>query len=165
MQNPIKLIYLFNEKANLLNGYDDKRECAFPIEEALEGMGDLSALADRIKGEVGIADSSPKGLSRQIIALANSDGEPDVAEVDRLDKHLDIIVFSFGSIFKLGLSPQEATRALEIVMQANMQKLTAGKDDHGKQRKPDDFVGPEVELQKILDKKRSYDDKKEDRAD
>lgn len=153
MTNPIKDIYKFNKDRGLLDkDYNDKKECAFPIEEALEGMGDLSALADRVKGEVGIADSSPKGLSRQIIALANLDGEPDIADVDRLDKHLDIIVFSFGSIFKLGLSPQDAMNALGIVMKANMTKPSA-KDAEGKVIKQVDFVGPEIELQKLLDKR------------
>lgn len=165
MTNPVKDIYKFNKDRGLLDkDYDDKKECAFPIEEALEGMGDLSALADKLKGEAGIADSSPKGLSRQIIALANMDGEPDVSDVDRLDRHLDIIVFSFGSIFKLGLSPQEAMKALGVVMQANLTKPTA-KDSHGKVIKQDDFVGPEAELQKILNIVGPYDDKKEDRAD
>jgi predicted HAD superfamily Cof-like phosphohydrolase len=148
MISPIKAIYKFNQEAGLLNGYNDKRECAFPIEEALEGF-DLASLAEVISPEV---ENTPKGISRSIINIATNDSEP-LSDVDRLDKHLDIIVFSFGSIFKLGLSPQQAMEALGVVMTANMQKLKAGKDEYGKQKKPEGFVGPEIELQKILDKR------------
>lgn len=138
--NVIKSIYNFNKEAGLLeSGYSDERECAFPIEEALEGFPLIT---------------NPKMYSRQIIADAVT-ADLDISDVDRLDKHLDIIVFSFGSIFKLGLSPQQALQALEIVMQANRQKLSVGTDDHGKQMKPSDFVGPEAKLQEILDKRES----------
>ena len=132
--NPIKKIYKFNEQAGLLfKGYSDERECAFPIEEALE--------QSRFK--------DPKGASRKIV-----DGIFDdivVSDVDRLDKHLDIIVYSLGSIFKLGLSPQDFMKALDIVADKNMEKISAGQDEAGKQRKPEGFTGPEAQLQKILD--------------
>ena len=131
--NPIKQIYKFNEQAGLLNqGYSDQRECAFPIEEAVEQS----------------KMNSPKQFSRD--AVKGIFTEP-VSDVDRLDKHLDIIVYSLGSIFKLGLSPQEAMKALSIVAEKNMEKLNAGQDEAGKQKKPVGFVGPEKELQKILD--------------
>lgn len=144
--NPVKLIYQFNQKAGLLDaGYSDERECAFPIEEALEGFN-IFPLAERFG-----CDPTPKVMSRAF--MSEVDGE--LSDVDRLDKHLDIIVFSFGSIFKLGLTPQQALLALEIVMQANMQKLSAGTDSHGKQQKPTDFVGPEARLQELLDKRTS----------
>lgn len=142
--NPVKMIYDFNRKAGLLDaGYSDERECAFPIEEALEGFN-LLPLAERFG-----CDPSPKLMSRAL--MSEVDGE--LSDVDRLDKHLDIIVFSFGSIFKLGLTPQQALHALEIVMHANMQKLSAGTDAAGKQQKPSDFVVPEAKLQEILDKR------------
>jgi predicted HAD superfamily Cof-like phosphohydrolase len=137
--NPIKLIYKFNKDAGLLqDGYKDERECAFPIEEALEGFPLIE---------------NPKAYSRQIVSDAIS-ADMDISDVDRLDKHLDIIVFSFGSIFKLGLTPQQAMRALEIVMVHNMAKLNMPKDSAGKLTKPDNFKGPEEALQRILDEKR-----------
>jgi len=131
--NPVKQIYAFNKEAGLLSqGYSDERECAFPIEEALEN----SSYKD------------PKNASRK---LTENIFEEEVEDVNRLDKHLDIIVFSLGSIFKLGLSPQEAMKALGVVANKNMEKLTVSTDAEGKQLKPDNFVGPEKELQKILD--------------
>jgi hypothetical protein len=52
---------------------------------------------------------------------------------------------------KLGLNPQEITKALNIVMHANFAKLQCPRDEFGKLTKPADFVGPEAELQKLLD--------------
>lgn len=148
--NPVKMIYDFNRKAGLLEkGYSDEKECAFPIEEALEGFNctELIAQLDLDRRD----EVHPKYISRRIIDLTVND---DISDVDRLDKHLDIIVFSFGSIFKLGLTPQQAIRALEIVMRANLQKLhNKSVDAAGKLTKPTDFVGPEVELQRILDER------------
>ncbi len=144
---PIEMIYDFNDKAGLLTkGYSDEKECAFPIEEALEGL-ELTYLA-RVLGE---HDVTPKNLSRRMTSLTRPLN--NLLDVDRLDKHLDIIVFSFGSIFKLGLTPKEALEALTIVMEANMSKLSVGTDSHGKQMKPVDFVSPEYRLQDILDRR------------
>jgi hypothetical protein len=95
----------------------------------------------------------PKFISRKIVAIAHGDSDSFIADVDRLDKHLDSIVYNFGSIFKLGLSPQQAIKALSIVCDANLTKLSAGQDEHGKQRKPADFVPPEKRLQAILDER------------
>ena len=142
MKNPIKEIYRFNEVAGLLDqGYSDERECAFPIEEALEGFPLIK---------------DPKAYSRQIVSDAIS-SDLDISDLDRLDKHLDIIVFSFGSIFKLGLNAQQATHALNLVMEANMKKVSAGKDSHGKQLKPSDWERTldklNLDLKKILDER------------
>jgi len=136
--NPIKAIYNFNKDAGLLEaGYSDERECAFPVEEALEGF------------ESGLGNGTPKEYSRGLMdELA---GYFEGTDVNRFDKHLDIIVFSLGSLFKLGLSPQQVMRGLSIVADANSQKLKVGVDSHGKQMKPSDFVPPEAKLQKILD--------------
>jgi len=140
--NAIKQIYEFNKQAGLLKQeYLDERECAYPIEEALEGL-DIDYIDT---GHCG----NPKELSRAVTSVIDPDFV--MKDVDRLDKHLDIIVFSLGSIFKLGLNPQEAMKALAIVANKNMEKLKAGQDEAGKQKKPSGFVGPELELQKILD--------------
>jgi len=146
--NPIKQIYKFNQEAGLLaKGYSDDRECAYPIEEALEGFN-----TEELANQIG-CDSvpNPKDISRAIISLTTNEGT--ITDVDRLDKHLDTIVFAFGSIFKLGLTAQDAMTALGIVMEANMTKLTVGTDEFGKQQKPEDFVPPEEKLQKLLDRR------------
>lgn len=152
--NPLKSIYNFNKEAGLLEaGYSDERECAFPIEEALEGFcpGYLNTLGDKLDS---ITANTPKQISRDIVRiLTNDEDQCEITDVDRLDKHLDIIVFSLGSIYKLGLSPQQTMKALGIVAQANLQKLHVGQDAEGKQQKPDDFIGPEAQLQKILDER------------
>ena len=54
---------------------------------------------------------------------------------------------------KLGLTPQQIQRGILAVNRANVQKLGMPRDEHGKLIKPKDFVGPEVELQKILDER------------
>ena len=155
--NPIKQIYRFNKEAGLLDkGYDDKRESAYPIEEMLEtfvnNKGELYFTGvDNPDLPQAFNGSTPKELSRELIKELS--GSTTCKEVDFLDKYLDTIVFSFGSIFKLGVTPQQAMRALEVVMNANMQKLKAGQDSEGKQQKPSDFVGPEEQLQKILDER------------
>ena len=154
--NAIKSIYKFNQECKrpdgsclLESGYSDERECAFPIEEALEGIltEDIQWLAPSVTG------LTPKEFSRYLMNTLAEVAELPLADVDRLDKHLDIIIFSFGSIFKLGLTPQQAIRALSIVCDANLQKLSAGQDEHGKQKKPADFIPPEERLQKILDER------------
>lgn len=76
------------------------------------------------------------------------------AEVDKLDALLDIHFIVVGSMHKLGLTLQQMTAAMEVVYQANNKK-PAIKNAIGKLTKPADFVGPEPELQKILDE-RSY---------
>jgi predicted HAD superfamily Cof-like phosphohydrolase len=150
--NAIKQIHKFNQQAGLLEqGYDDLRECAFPVEEMLEKF-DLTELQQVLL--MGTEKASAKNVSRKIMWYTMGD---EIADVDRLDKHLDAIVFCFGSIFKLGLTPQQAIKALSIVADANMQKLTAGKDSHGKQMKPEGFIPPEEKLQKILDERVNND--------
>ena len=148
--NAIKQVYKFNEDAGLLNqGYDDQRECAFPIEEALEGL-DYGIIASALEnGGLYLADARPKDIGRCIASAASSDAKY-MKDVDRLDKHLDIIIFSLGSIFKLGLSPQQAMKALGIVATANMAKIGADVDEHGKAKKGAYWKAPEPELQKIL---------------
>jgi hypothetical protein len=131
----ISVIYEFNKQAGLLDkGYDDFLESSMSIEEALEGFG----------------LESPKSYSRLIVdGIITS--ETNVSNVDRFDKHLDNLVINFGSLFKLGLSVDQVMRGLDAVMETNMTKLSVGKDEHGKQMKPEGFVGPEEKLQKILD--------------
>ena len=103
--------------------------------------------------------NSPKELSRVIVALSQK-GRPrgpdftcvwnNIPDIERLDKAIDAIVFAVGSIAKLGLTPEQIERAILVVTEANLQKLTMPKDEYGKLTKPADFVGPEVKLQEIL---------------
>jgi predicted HAD superfamily Cof-like phosphohydrolase len=149
MENPIKQIVKFNQDAGLLDrGYDDFLESSFQIEEALEGFNNIHYLA----GTVDAADSSPKEVARKIVSIARfaQEGIPDV---DRLDKAIDAVVFAVGSMAKLGLNSQQITRAINVVMRCNNQKLGMPKDEHGKLIKPPDFEGPEPELQCILDER------------
>lgn len=149
----IKSIYKFNQECKrpdgsclLDQGYDDTKEAAFSIEEMLEGFN-LNMLQKLLLMD---ETTTPKDVSRKIMSHING---THMTDVDRLDKHLDSIIYNFGSIFKLGLTPQQALRALSIVCEANLQKLTAGQDEHGKQRKSEGFVPPEARLQALLDER------------
>ena len=148
------LVYDFNDKAGLIKaGYDDFRESAFQIEEALEGFGNLPKLSSLVlveDVESGYSNYTPKDISRAIVDLVNVK-DTCIPDVYRLDKAIDAIVFAVGSIAKLGLTPSQIREAISVVTKANLQKLGMPKDEFGKVIKPDNFVGPEVELQKILD--------------
>ena len=76
-----------------------------------------------------------------------------ITDVDRLDKACDAIVYAVGSIAKLGLSAQQVTQALNIVMDANQAKLGCPKDEFGKLMKPANFPNPEPRLQALLDQR------------
>lgn len=153
-------IYDFNLKAGLLDQpYNDFLESSFQIEEALEGFSDLPKLAERVLAKdlaTGYENYTPKDVSRAIVALARMDGEVTeyLADVDRLDKAIDALVFAVGSMAKLKLTPEQITRAISVVTQANLQKLSMPKDEFGKLQKPADFVGPEAQLQFILDERK-----------
>lgn len=153
----VQQIYDFNKQAGLLEkGYDDFLESSFQIEEALEGFGDLPYLQVRLhsEGEHYEELCNPKEISRQIIRLAEMDSKPtNIPDVDRLDKACDAVVFAIGSMAKLGLTPAQIIEAMNIVTEANLQKLSMPKDEHGKLTKPANFVGPETKLQAILDKR------------
>ena len=149
MLNPIKRITQFNQDAGLLGkGYDDFLESSFQIEEALEGFENLHML----NSELGCNYTTPKELSRHIVMLAKSSNP--LSDVDRLDKACDSVVYAIGSMAKLGLSAQEITQALNIVMDKNFEKLKNKKyDAEGKLLKDPSFVGPEAQLQLLLDKR------------
>ena len=145
--NFVTQIYQFNLQAGLLDsGYDDFLESSFQIEEALEGFEDDNGdiYIDNFRG-------SPKEVARDI--LFTNKRESTIPDVDRLDKACDAIVFALGSIFKLGLSPAQATRALNMVMMHNFRKLSMPKDSFGKLTKPANFEGPEASLQALLNER------------
>jgi predicted HAD superfamily Cof-like phosphohydrolase len=156
MENPIKSIYKWQVEAGLADRpYDDFLESSFQIEEALEGFN-LEVLGDTLTHNKNL---SPKDISR-VIVDHTVDESTNLPDVDRFDKAIDAVVFAIGSMAKLGLSPQQIQRGLLVVNHANMQKLGMPVDEHGKKIKPEGFVGPEEELQKILDERKSNDKKK-----
>ena len=160
MQNKKQLFELFegichiNEKVwgNHAGSYEDEKESAYQIEEALEGFNltwlhrDLGMENRDENNEV-----NAKDVSRDIMESV-MEYNITIADVDRFDKALDAIYFAIGSMHKLGLSPHNIVEGLAIVHQANLQK-TGKKDSEGKVGKPADFVPPEELLQLILDKR------------
>ena len=148
MGNFVQEIYDFNKRAGLLeNGYSDFLESSFQIEEALEGFN-IEEVSQNTT-DYQFKTSSAKELARYILEHEQFTG----SDVDRLDKAIDAIIFAVGSIAKLGLNVEQIYRAIGAVTEANLQKLTMPKDEHGKLTKPADFVGPETELQRILDER------------
>ena len=151
MTNVLKDIYAWQvETGNASKPYDDWLECSFQVEEALEGF-DLSILAEVTKCD----SKKPKELSRHIVKLAMEQSkiypQSELTDVQRADKHADGIVYHIGSLAKLGLDLHGIVKVLAAVNKANKQKLGMARDSAGKLLKPDDFVGPEPEIQKILD--------------
>ena len=157
-------IYDFNLKAGLLDKpYNDFLESSFQIEEALEGFDPnrlrrLYSLLTSLTKSVELSeefDVTPKDVSREVVARVNKSttGDNNIPDVERLDKAIDALVFAVGSMAKLKLTPEQITRAISVVTQANLQKLSMPKDEFGKLTKPADFVGPEVQLQSILDER------------
>lgn len=145
-------VYEFNKKSKLLDpGYSDIRETAYGIEEMLEGFN-LGVVANSLRTNAEfLADNSPREVSLEIVNQAASGFDPSsITDVDRVDKHVDSIIYSLGSLYKLGLSQEEAIKAIQIVAIANLQKLGAGKDQNGKQLKPKNFIPPEENLAKLL---------------
>ena len=147
MLNAIKEIYNWQVAAgNAAKPYDDFLESSFQIEEALEGFESPGS-------DLTLSFNGPKYTSRAIVSWMQRDSEPDftISDVDRLDKACDAIVFAIGSMAKLGLDHHAITKALNIVNEANKAKLGMSRDAEGKLLKPDNFVGPEVKLQALLD--------------
>ena len=151
--NFVEQIHDFNKQAGLLDKpYNDLLESSFQIEEALEGFNNLSNLVELLsKSNLPLIwEDSPKNISRGILGVIANGDVQTLSDVDRLDKACDAIVFAFGSIFKLGLTPEQASRAISVVMNANLAKLSMPKDEFGKLTKPEGFVGPETLLADIL---------------
>lgn len=152
MLNPIKEIVKFNKEAGLIEkGYDDFLESSFQIEEALEGFPNVLLKSHMTGGDA--KPETPKDLARCIVGMATTPNMNKLADVDRFDKACDAVVFAVGSMAKLGLDVHQITKGLNAVMKANNAKLKMPKDEFGKLMKPEGFVGPEAELQKILDER------------
>jgi hypothetical protein len=144
--NHIETIVSFNRQAGLLDKpYDDFLESSFQIEEALEGF-DLDQLIRTYDLD---ADGNAKSISRALVETCVT----NLPDIDRLDKAIDAYIYAVGSIAKLQLTPEQISRAIEVVTTCNQQKLNMPKDEHGKLTKPPNFVGPEPQLQSILDER------------
>ena len=158
MENTVKAICQFNDKAGLSQrDFSDRLESSFLIEESLEGFDRLDILAEILsKNTLGVKvlSSSPKDISRAITAIAMSDNCV-VSDRDRFDKHIDAYVYTTGAMRKLKLTPQQIEAGILVVNQANLKKLGAPKDEHGKLTKPEGWeqFAPEAKLQAILDKR------------
>ncbi len=145
------LVYDFNDKAGLIKaGYDDFRESAFQIEEALEGFN-IAELSRNVT-DYSYSTDSTKELARYILTNERFTG----TDVDRLDKACDAIIFAIGSMAKLGLSPEQMRQALDIIANANLAKLSMPKDEYGKLIKPANWeqYAPEAQLQALLNQQR-----------
>lgn len=152
MINPIKQIHDFNHKAGLATrGYNDALESSMLVEEALEGFSRLPNLAKALNLPSDL-DATPKQLSRDIIAAIHNADLP-ISDVDRLDKACDAAIIAIGSMVKLGLNPNQITRSINTVMQANLIKVNQPTDSVGKLTKPANFEGPEYKLQSILNER------------
>ena len=159
MENQFKKIYQFNKEAGLLDkGYSDFLEPSFLIEEALEDLPTLKSLGQVIS----VNSENPKEIARQIVSIAggNNTTKP-LTDLQRFDKHIDAIVYAVGGAYKLGLTPQQLEAGIAAVMYSNMKKIGAGKDEAGKQLKPDNWKEIEAEQEKklkaILDKREPRD--------
>ena len=158
MENTVKAVCQFNDKAGLSQrDFNDKLEASFLIEESLEGFDRLDILAEILsKNTLGVKvlSSSPKDISRAITAIAMSDNCV-ISDKDRFDKHIDAYVYTTGAMRKLKLTPQQIEAGILVVNQANLKKLGAPKDEHGKLTKPEGWeqFAPEAKLQAILDKR------------
>lgn len=74
------------------------------------------------------------------------------SNVDIFDALLDLKFVLIGSLGKMGLSHEDVINGYEFVLQKNETKSKT-KDLNGKITKPIGFVGPEKDLQKILESK------------
>ena len=72
------------------------------------------------------------------------------SNVDIFDALLDLKFVLIGSLGKMGLSYKDVINGYEFVLQKNETKSKT-KDSSGKITKPIGFVGPEKDLQKILE--------------
>jgi len=143
----LQQIYDFNEKAGLLNhGFDIKKESAYVIEEQLEGFPGYKNIAKSL-GLAPVSFETPKDFSRWFTKnLGDFTGD----QIDVLDRILDTLIFSIGSLYKLGLEPRDVEQCMSIVMDANMEKISQPVDAEGKLTKPPNFVPPEQKLQEYL---------------
>ena len=147
----------FNKKAGLLGkDFNDSKEAEYIIEEALEQF-DTSYLAKKLLID---EDSHAKFVARAIVTGMCKLPDETIADVDRFDKILDVMFFSWGAALKLGVTSEQILEGLGVVADANLTKvLDPVLDEHGKVIKPKSFIPPEKLLQVILDSRSSKIDR------
>jgi len=137
---------------NKHGSYSDFTEDSMQMEEVLEGY-DLNSFEDYFPDRFEEGSSpSAKEVAIFITNIAMNSGNEEINDVDRFDKHIDGIYVHIGALHKLGLTPDQMIRGLEVVHAANKQK-SGTKDENGKVIKPEGFVEPEPQLQLILDER------------
>jgi len=152
----------FNSKAGLLGKpMDSFAEAAYIFEEAMEGYEPALNGANE-KGEPITPEDKQwvnarqwsLGLCNNLHQAFEARGIPLPTEVAEFDKSLDAMFFHAGKLAKMGLTAEQIDLGMDIVTAANMRKLGAPKDEHGKQLKPEGWKGPEEMLQAILDERK-----------
>ena len=75
------------------------------------------------------------------------------SEADQLDALIDIVYYSIGAMWKMGLTPYEIDQAIDVVCDANATKDIDKVPPYIKANidKGDGFIAPEPRLQEILD--------------
>lgn len=162
MKNPIQAILDFNAKAGFITGannfsnFNDTKESAYLIEEALEPyqVEHLASLFELAKHTAEYTKNPQRVVAKAI--LANTDVAEVPTKVQLVDKYIDAIIYAVGSLGKMGLTHQDVTAALNIVTEANVKKtLNPVYDDEGKLLKPADWdkYDPEYRLINLIQKR------------
>ena len=154
-------IFHFNKEAGLLGKpMDTFHETAYILEEAMEGFepafnGQHKDGTPVVPGDKEWVTARAWSLSlmNQILQAFEQRNLSLPKEVSDFDKSIDGTWFNIGRLAKMGLSREQVREGFEAVYQANISKIGGPKDEHGKQLKPEGWVGPETKLQKILDKR------------
>ena len=155
-------VFHFNKEAKLLDKpMDTFAETAYVLEEAMEGFEAAFNGAHKDGTPVKPGDKewvTPRawslGFMNQILQAFQQRNLDLPSEVEEFDKAIDGIWFNIGKLAKMNLTETQVRNGFNAVARANMTKIDGPKDEHGKQLKPEGWVGPEVELQKILDKRK-----------
>lgn len=95
-----------------------------------------------------------------VAALREEATELDEARdnlVGSVDALIDSIIFAIGGLCRLGLTPNQAKACFDAVMMCNNRKAAGKKESRAfagvhDAVKPDDWVGPEETIRRILDR-------------
>jgi len=89
-----------------------------------------------------VKDEKDKWLDKSDEATIS---EPSLVEA--VDGLTDLLYVTFGAFDTFGV---DADDPFDLVHAANMTKIRAGKDENGKERKPDGFVPPQEQIRALL---------------
>ncbi len=101
-----------NERGLIAQGFDQKKETSFIIEELLEATGKFDSLSARAEAEK---------IAEQILIQKNENKE------EMVDAFADIIVFATGAIAKLGYNPEMVMDEVLKEIESRTGKLVEGK--------------------------------------